>query len=71
LGVQPGVMLRHVAVLMLSGVVIAAAWIVCCAMCGSGDALSETSYKFERGFPTAETVQRAYDDADLPGGAGV
>jgi hypothetical protein len=26
--------------------------------------LSETSYKFERGFPTAETVQRAYDDAD-------
>jgi hypothetical protein len=32
LGVQPGVMLRHVAVLMLSGVMIAAVWIVCCAM---------------------------------------
>ena len=26
--------------------------------------MSETSYKFERGFPTAETVQRASDDAD-------
>lgn len=26
--------------------------------------LSEASYRFERGFPTAETVQRAYDDAD-------
>jgi hypothetical protein len=32
LGVQPGVMLRHVAVLMLSRVMIAALWIVCCAM---------------------------------------
>ena len=26
--------------------------------------MSETSYEFEQGFPTAETVQRAYDDAD-------
>src|SRR5262245_29341332 len=24
-----------------------------------------TSYKFDRGFPTADTIQRAYDDADL------
>lgn len=26
---------------------------------------SESAYKFERGYPTAETVKRAYDDADL------
>jgi hypothetical protein len=26
--------------------------------------LSETSYQFEWDFPTAETVQRAHDDAD-------
>jgi hypothetical protein len=32
LGVQSGVMLRHVAELMLSSVMIAAVWIVCCAM---------------------------------------
>ena len=32
LGVQSGVMLRHVALLMLSRVMIAALWIVCCAM---------------------------------------
>jgi hypothetical protein len=32
LGVQPGVMLRHVAVLMLSRVMITALWKVCCAM---------------------------------------
>jgi hypothetical protein len=26
---------------------------------------SESAYQFERGFPTAETVEKAYDDADL------
>src|SRR5262245_14712811 len=26
---------------------------------------ARTSYKFDRGFPTADTIKRAYDDADL------
>jgi hypothetical protein len=26
---------------------------------------AESTYKFERGYPTAETVKQAYDDGDL------
>src|ERR1700744_4466128 len=31
----------------------------------ASDLMSVDGYEFERGFPTAETVGRAYDDADL------
>jgi len=27
--------------------------------------VAESTYKFERGYPTAETVKQAYDDGDL------